>query len=85
MMRSSAGASTTPLSWPDNQQQQQQHPPPPPANVGSTTSMMGSYEKASWDKNRDQDLEREHRERERLIDIMPAGVVDVAGKISRPR
>ena len=62
MMRSSSGASATPLRWPDSQQQQQQ-PPPPPANVGSSsTSRMGSYEKASRDKNRDQDLERELKE-----------------------
>ena len=63
MVRSSSGASATP-SRPDSQQQP---PPPPPANTGSSsTSRMGGYEKASWDKNRDQDLEREHRERERL-------------------
>ena len=68
MMRSSSGASATPSRWPDSQQQQQKHlpPPPPSANVGSSsTSRMVGYEKASWDKNRDQDLEREHRERER--------------------
>ena len=66
-MLSSSGANATPSRWPDSQQHQQQHPPPPPlANVGnSSTSRTGGYEKASWDKNRDQDLERGHRERER--------------------
>ena len=79
MMRSSSGA--TPSRWPDSQQQQQQQPPPPPADAGSSsTSRMGSYEKALWDKKRDQDLEREHREREIRIGIMLAGVVDVAAE-----
>ena len=64
MMRSSAGASATPSRWQDSLQQ----PPPPPANAGSSSSRMGSYEKASWDKNRDQDLEREQRERDRDCD-----------------
>ena len=60
MMRSSVYARATPSRWQDSQQQ-----PPPPANAGGSSSRMGSYEKASWDKIKDQDLEREHRERDR--------------------
>ena len=60
MVRSSAGASATPSRWQDGQLEQQ--PPPPAANAGSSSSRMSSYEKVSWGKNRDQDLEREQRE-----------------------
>jgi len=63
MMRSSAGTSATPSKWPDSQQQS-----PLPANAGSSSSKRSSYDKGSWDKNMDQDLEREQRDRERHRD-----------------
>ena len=62
MMHSSADASATPSRWQDSQQQ----PPPPPANAGAVQAGWVATKKASWDKNRDQDLEREQRERQRL-------------------
>ena len=65
MMRSSAGASATPLHWHDSQQQQ----PSLSTNAGSSSSnRRSSYDKGSWDKNRDLELEREQRERERERD-----------------
>ena len=63
MMRSSAGASSTPLKWQDSQQ----HSPPLP-NAGSSSSRRSSYDKGSWDQNRDQGLEREQRVGERHSD-----------------
>ena len=66
MMRSSAAgaSSSTPLKWQDSQQQQ----PPPPPNAGSSSSRRSSYDKGTWDQNRDQGLEREQRVGERHSD-----------------